>query len=77
MVCGCKLNDKYFTYNKDVTDPAELRTLAQKVESTKDYFYKRFKKEYLLSLQEHCYNNNALVIKLIKGKYNLIRVVEP
>ena len=77
LVCGRKLNGKYFTYNKDVTDPAELRTLAQKVESTKDYFYKRFEKEYLLSLQEHCYNNNALVIKLIKGKYNLIGVVEP
>ena len=77
MVCGCKLNDKCFTYNKDVTDPAELQTLAQKVKSAKNYFYKRFKKEYLLSLQEHCFNNNALVIKLIKGKYNLIRVVEP
>ena len=34
-----------------------MQTLAQKVESTKDYFYKRFEKEYLLSLQERCYNN--------------------
>ena len=57
LVCGCELNDKCFTYNKDVTDPDELRTLAQKVESSKAYFYKRFEKEYLLSLQERCYNN--------------------
>ena len=28
LVCGRKLNDKCFTYNKDVTDPDELRTLA-------------------------------------------------
>ena len=34
-----------------------MRTLARKVESTKDYFYKRFEKEYLLSLQERCYSN--------------------
>ena len=57
LVFGRKLNDKCFTYNKDVIDPNELQTLAQKVESTKDYFYKRFEKEYLLSLQERCYNN--------------------
>ena len=38
LVCGRKLNDKWFTYNKDVTDPDELRTLAQKVETTKNYF---------------------------------------
>ena len=57
LVFGRKLNNKFFTYNKDVTDPNELQTLAQKVESTKDYFYKRFEKEYLLSLQERCYNN--------------------
>ena len=57
LVCGSKLNDKCFTYNKDVRDPDELRTLAQKVESSKDYFYKRFEKEYLLSLQERCFNN--------------------
>ena len=49
LICGRKLNDKCFTYNKDVTDPNELQTLAQKVEMTKDYFYKRFGKEYLLS----------------------------
>ena len=24
LVCGSKLNDKCFTYNKDVTDPDEL-----------------------------------------------------
>ena len=36
LVCGRKLNDKCFTYNKDVLDPDELRTLAQKVESSKD-----------------------------------------
>ena len=41
LVFGRKLNDKCFTYNKDVIDPNELQTLAQKVESTKDYFYKR------------------------------------
>ena len=34
-----------------------MRTLAQKVETTKDYFCKRFEKEYLLSLQERCYNH--------------------
>ena len=38
LVCGRKLNDKCFSYNTDVTDPDELRTLSQKVESTKDYF---------------------------------------
>ena len=57
LICGRKLNDKCFTYNKDVTEPDELRTLAQKVETTKDYFYKRFEKEYLVSLQERCYNH--------------------
>ena len=31
LVCGRKLNDKCFTYNKDVTDPDELRTLAQRI----------------------------------------------
>ena len=34
-----------------------MPTLAQKVESSKDYFNKRFEKEYLLSLQERCFNN--------------------
>ena len=43
LVCGRKLNDKCFTYNKDVTDPDEL-TLAQKVESSKDIFTKDLKK---------------------------------
>ena len=57
LVYGRKLNDKCFTYNTDITDPEELRTLARKVESTKDYFYKRFEKEYFLSLQERCYSN--------------------
>ena len=57
LVCERKLNDKCFTYNKDVTDPDKLRTLAQKFESSKDYFHKIFKKEYLLSLQERCFNN--------------------
>ena len=57
LVCGRRHNDKYFTYNTDVTDPDELQTLAQKVESTMDYFYKRFEKEYHLSLQNRCYNN--------------------
>ena len=57
LVYGRKLNDKCFTYNTDITDPEELRTLARKVESTKDYFYKRLEKEYLLSLQERCYSN--------------------
>ena len=60
LVCGRKLNAKCFTYNKDVTNPDELRTLAQKVESSKDYFYKRFGKEYLLSLQERCFNNKLV-----------------
>ena len=44
LVCGCKPNDKCFTYNKDVTDPHELRTLAQKVESSKDTFTKDLRK---------------------------------
>ena len=57
LVCGRRLNDKCFTYNRDVTDPDKLRTLAQKVRSTKDHLYKRFEKEYLLSLQDCCYNN--------------------
>ena len=52
LVCGHKLNDKCFTYNKYVTDPVTLQTLVHKVESTKDYFYKRFEKEHLLSLRE-------------------------
>ena len=66
LVCGCKLNDKCLTYNEDVTDPDELRTLAQKVETTKGYFYKRFEKEYLLSLQERCYNRR------FENKCNLV-----
>ena len=57
LVCGRKLNDKCFTYNTDITDPEELRTLAQKVKSTKDYIYKGFEKGYFLSLQERCYSN--------------------
>ena len=57
LVCGRKLNDKCFIYNKDVTDPDEFGTLAEKVETTKDYFYKKIEKEYLLSLQERCYNH--------------------
>ena len=57
LVWGRKLNEKCFAYNTNVTDPDELRTLSPKVESTKDYFYKWFKKEYLFSLQERCYNN--------------------
>ena len=48
-----KLNDKCFTYNKNVADPDELRTLAQKVELSKDYFYKRFEKEYLCCSTPH------------------------
>ena len=57
LVYGRKLNDKCITYNTDITDPEELRTLAQKVESTKDYFYKQFERGYLLTLQERCYSN--------------------
>ena len=53
LVCGRKLNDKCFTYNKNVADPDELRTLAQKVELSKDYFYKRFEKEYLCFSTPH------------------------
>ena len=60
LVCVRNLNAKCFTYNKDVTSPDELRTLAQKVELSKDYFYKRFEKEYLLSLQERCLNNKLV-----------------
>ena len=57
LVCGRKLNDECFTYNTDVPYPDKLRALAQKVESTKDYFYKRFEKEHLVSLEERNYNN--------------------
>ena len=74
LVFGRKLNDKCFTNNKDVTDPDELRTLAQKVESTKDYFYKRFEKGYLLSLQERCYNNKfEIKCTLVIGSAMLIK----
>ena len=73
LVCGCKLNDKCFTYNEDVTDPDELRTLTQKVETTKDYFYKRFEKEYLLSLQERYNRRFENKCTLVVGDVVLIK----
>ena len=51
-----------------------MPTLAQKVESSKDYFNKRFEKEYLLSLQERCFNNKfENKCTLVIGKVVLIK----